>query len=418
MAEREIIPTNFVEERAKEIQFIETAIESNRKKSMMFQRLPFYLRRRLRSHEKRIKRKKHMRKKDRHGLRTHVWYAKRFEMLKVWNTSIPLRRRMKSSKFIYKSQNSRGFVFDESYKDVVVYSRPDEEVFGIDFDLKSVVQNIRHGSIVFEAIVTEKFLIIITSDLEEMESIASLEEHSRIECCLSLIQVDGLFLDEIDGARRFAKALSHKKKGQIDEAVINECDDAIFVKSLSESESGKILLKRNMVMNLWQDIINAGIVPVCVEELQRLALENDYMVYPFDYPTSRLYRDFERSHVEPIKRKYERTPKSKKMELNINLMYIYTDASVEFVSFELEKGFADRCAFIFNENEDVVGRVIRGGFCFTKGLCRGLCYILCDVEEGDEFYSRNLNSSSFSQIKVTKVFRWPYSAIFKNNGLE
>ncbi|KAG5860439.1 POPLD domain-containing protein [Encephalitozoon hellem] len=405
MAEKEIIPISFVEERAKEIQLIETAIESNRKKSMMFQRLPFYLRRRLRSHEKRIKKKKHMRKKDRHGLRTHVWYAKRFEMMKVWNTSIPLRRRMKSSKFIYKSQRTRGFVFDESYKDVIVYVRPNTEILGINFSLENVVQRIRHGNIVFEAIVSEKFLTVITPDLEEVESVISLEKHSRIECCLSLIQTDGLFLDEIDDAKRFAKILSYKKGGGIDEIILHECDGAIFVKSHSGSESGKVLLRRNMVMSFWQDVVNAGVIPVCVEELQRLALEGDYMVYPFDYATSKLYKDFEQSYMEPIKSKYERTPKSKKMEIDIGFMYIYTDVPAVFASFELEKGHADRCAFILNENDCIVGRVIRGGFCFTKGLCKGLCYVLCDVQEGDEFYSRNLNSSSFNQIKITKVFR-------------
>ncbi|ADM11948.1 uncharacterized protein Eint_080110 [Encephalitozoon intestinalis ATCC 50506] len=406
MVEREISPIDFVEERSKEIQSIEAAIETNRKKSMMFQRLPFYLRRRLRSHEKRTRKKNRMRKKDRHGLRTHVWYAKRFEMLKVWNTSIPLRRRMKSSKFIYKSQKKRGFVFDESYKDIVVYKRPDVEISGIDFSLGDVVQRIQQKNIVFEAIVSERFLIIITSDLEEIEFGMILEEYGRIECCLSLIQVDELFLDEVnDETGRLTRILSHKEKGKIDRALSDRSSMAIFVRSLSQAESGKVLLKRNMVMSFWQDIVNVGIIPICIEELQRLALENDYMVYPFDYSTTRLYKDFEQSYTEPIKSKYERTPRSKKMALNMDLMYIYTSDPVVFASFELEKGRADRCAFIFDENDTVIGRVIRGGFCFTKGLCRGLCYILCDVKEGDEFYSRNLNSLSFNQMKITKVFR-------------
>ncbi|CAD26325.1 hypothetical protein [Encephalitozoon cuniculi GB-M1] len=405
MAEREINPIDFAQERAKEIQLIEAAIETNRKKSMMFQRLPFYLRRRLRSHEKRMKKKKRPRKKDRHGLRTHVWYAKRFEMVKTWKTSVPLRRRMKSSKFIYKSQR-RGFIFDESYKDVVVYNRPNTEILGIDFSLENVVQKIKHGNIVFEAIVGKRFLIILTAGVEEAELNVGLDEHSRIECCLSLIQADSLFLDKMDDeAGGLSRVLSHKKKIGVDEAALGGYDAIVFVRSLSESESGKILLKRSMVMGFWQDVINAGIIPVCIEELQRLALENNYMVYPFDYPTCKPYRDFEQSYIEPVKRKYERTPRSKKMDLNTDLMYIYTEDRVVFAVFELEKGCAERCAFILDEDNSIVGRVIRGGFCFTRGLCRGLCYMLCNVKEDDEFYSKNLNSSSFNQIKITKVFR-------------
>lgn len=406
MVEKEIKPIDFVKERAMEIQLIEVAIESNRKKSMLFQRLPFYLRRRSRSHEKRMKKRKNIRKKDRHGLRTHTWYAKRFEMLKVWDTAIPLRRRMKSDKFIYKSQH-RGFIFDESYKKVIIYNRPKDEIFGIDFSLENVIQEIKYENVIFEVVVTKEYLTVISLDFnrikEELE--LNLVEYGRIECCLSIMKADSLFSNEInEDTIRFSKLLLSKRNIDINEILKNNSNEIIYIKSLSPFESGKIFLKRKMILDFWQKISNTGIIPVCVEELQRLALENDYMIYPFDYPNTEIYKDFEESYVKPIKDKYIRTPKSKKMNIDINSMYIHTMKEISFCIFEMEKGSTDRCAFIFDE-EKIIGRVIRSRFCFTKGLCKGICYLFQDTEEEEEFYTKNLNSNSFNQIKIVKVLK-------------
>lgn len=388
MKDDEISPLRFAKERAREIQLIEAAIESNRKKSMLFQRLPFYLRRRPKSHEKRAKRNKGLRKKDRHGLRTHTWYAKRFEMLKVWGSAVPLRRRMKSSKFIYKSQH-RGFVFDESYKTTVVYLRPATEVLGIDFSLENVVQQVWHKNAAFEAIVTKRYLVIISLG-EEIK--LDLAEHRRMDCCLSLVKIDSLI-----GSDACPKTLH----AALDADDSIGCSEVVYVKSTSETETAKVFVKREEVMDFWQSLVNAGVIPVSVEELQRLALENDYMVYPFDFAGTRAYADFEQSYVEPARAKYERTPKSKKMEMDTRDMYIHTDERIVYALFELEKGSADRCAFVLDDDK-VVGRVIRSAFCFTRGVCRGVCYLFQNAE-GDEFYTRNMNSKSFNQIKILRV---------------
>lgn len=404
MASEEIDPIGFARGRAGEIQAIEAAIRTSRKKSMLFQRLPFYLRRRTKSHEKRGKRKRCVRKKDRHGLRTHTWYAKRFEMLKVWGTAVPLRRRMKSSKFIYKSQN-RGFIFDESYKKVVVYSRPSSQVLGIDLSLVNVVQEVRHGNGILEAVVTNEHLIVISMCSDEVEQELGLTKHGVIECCLSVIKADELFSNEInESSTRFSKFLVSRKNMDTDRVLKEGSDSIIYFRSLSKVESGKVLLKRTKVLDFWQDIVNTGVVPVCVEELQRIALENDYMIYPFDYPGTKAYEDFERAYVEPLVSKYNRTPPSKKMKMDLDSMYIHTEDLVVFGVFEMERGIADRCASVF-DGDRVVGRVIRGSFCFTRGLCKGLCYLLQDASEGDEFYTRNAGSTSLNQIKIVKVFR-------------
>lgn len=405
MAEKEINPISFADERSAEIQLIETAIESNRKKSMMFQRLPFYLRRRSKSHEKRKKRRRNPRKKDRHGLRTHTWYAKRFEMLKTWNTSIPMKRRMKSSKFIYKSQH-RGFIFDESYKKIVVYARPWKEMLGIDFSLENVVQEIRLEDSMFEAVVTTDYLVIISQRIEDIEEKMdpSLVEHYRPECCLSVMKADLLFSDELsERTVKFSKFLVSKRSADVNKALRERSDEIIYFRSVSENESGKVLLSRGRVLDFWQSILNVGIIPICVEELQRLALENDYIAYPFDYPNTRAYKAFEEAYIEPIKAKYDRTPRSKKMSFDTSTLYIHTERHVVLAGFELEKGSSDRGAFVFDEDK-VVGRVVRSAFCFSKGLCKGLCYLYQAVEEGEEFYARNLNSASFNQIKITKIF--------------
>jgi len=409
MNEKEINPIGFVNERAKEIQAIEAAIDASRRKSMMFQRLPFYLRRRTRSHEKRSRRRKNVRRKDRHGLRTHTWYAKRFEMVKAWGTSIPFRRRLKSSKFIYKSQ-SRGYVFDESYKKAVVYERQSTlsfaSVLGINLEMEDVIQTIVFGNAMLEVIVSEKYVVVISAEEESLKVCTEgMAEHSRIECCLSIIKADEMFLDiAIEESSRFAKIYCNKRCLRVEDAVDGEVDRILYIRSMSEHESGKILVKRGQVMGLWQDMINAGMVPICVEELQRLAFENEYMVYPFDYPNSSLYKELERSCVDPVREKYERTPISKKMHIDTGLMYLAADGIVSFVVFELEKGHADRCALIYDESNRLIGRVVRGGFWFTRGLCGGLAYVTNDVQSGAEFYLRNIDSKHFYQIRVTKVF--------------
>ncbi|KAM0671200.1 hypothetical protein CWI42_090140 [Ordospora colligata] len=409
MNDKEINSIDFVKERTKEIQAIEAAIDANRRKSMLFQRLPFYLRRRTRSHEKRVRRRKTIRKKDRHGLRTHTWYAKRFEMVKTWGTSIPLKRRLKSSKFIYKSQN-RGYVFDESYKKVVVYEKESIMSFaselGVNLEIEDIIQMIAFRNIILEVIVSKKYFVIISAELEFLKMcIEGSLEHSRIECCLSIIKADEMFLDTItESSSRFAKIYSKQRYLSVDDAMDTEVDRVLYIRSMSEHESGKILVKRSQVMGLWQDIINTGIVPVCVEELQRLAFENEYMVYPFDYPNSSLYKEFERSYVDPMREKYERTPMSKKMHIDTNLMYLAADNIGSFVIFELEKGHIDRCAFIYDESDRLIGRVVRGGFWFTKGLCGGLACMTSEVKSGEEFYLRNINSQYFYQIRIIKVF--------------
>lgn len=112
----------FLKARSHEVEAIEKSIAVSHKQSLAWQRLPYYKRRRNRNFDRRLSKKFSHRPKDRHALRTHTYYAKRFFMLKLPAFSIPLRRRLKSMKYIYKSQ-SRGFVFDESFRGICVYRR-------------------------------------------------------------------------------------------------------------------------------------------------------------------------------------------------------------------------------------------------------------------------------------------------------
>jgi hypothetical protein len=382
MDNQEINPLFFAKDRATEIQHMESAIETSRKKSMMFQRLPFYLRRRPRSSGD-VARKKRHRKRDRHALRTHTWYAKRFAMIKVWGASLPLKRRMKSDKFIYRSQH-RGFVFDESYKKIVVYHRPGG-VAGVSMDHENVVQRLWHNESVVEVILTREFLVAISLGDVELRDVDGrlLEEHSRIGCCLSVLKADALFGERAGG--EYSKVLLELGRGSLNELL--KGDFIIPVRSLSESESGKILLGRTRAMDFWQKLVTAGIIPVGIEELQRIALENDWMLYPFDSVHTSAYGEYERALVEPLRAKYERTPRGKRTRIDVGQLYLHTGRRVKYAIFEMRKGCVERCAFIHNSSGEEVGRVIRCAFSFTRGCAKGLCCL--HEEAGGELHARS-----------------------------
>ncbi|ORD99976.1 hypothetical protein A0H76_2564 [Hepatospora eriocheir] len=123
-----MIVDEFVNSRSKEIKEIEKSIETKKKQSLIWQRLPHYKRRRNRNYDKRHTKKVKPRKKDRHVLRTHTYFAKRFFMLKLKDKlSIPLNRRVKSDKFIYKF-SLRLLVFDESFRGVFEYKRDEQTI--------------------------------------------------------------------------------------------------------------------------------------------------------------------------------------------------------------------------------------------------------------------------------------------------
>lgn len=382
MRHDEIDVQNFVNERESDIKILEKSINSSRKKTMLFQRLPFYRRRRTRSNF--CKKQRSVRQKRRHYLKTHVWYAKRFKMIKLDNVGIPIKRNQKSSKFIYKSQH-RGFIFDESFKKSYVCFLNDTNLrqFNINYNLINKVQLIQTEEGYIEAIVTEKICILLLP----MGMNCNFDVLAYFDCLISLIKINDEFIKDF--------------YMDVDGAIENKT--IFYVENINNYESGKLFLSSKDVMRIWLHFIKKGCIPICIEEMQRLALENDYMVYPFDDVHSKMFKMLEDAQNTEFINKYERTPKSKKTSINFEHLYIQTRDRVFFYIFELTKGVLNKNAFIYSTDNQLVGRVIRGNFCFTKGKSKGLCYTNDMLELKKTFKAKNYNNNNFYEIKIVKL---------------
>ncbi|EQB60908.1 hydrolase (alpha beta hydrolase superfamily) [Vairimorpha apis BRL 01] len=329
MKKEEIKIEDFLNERTEDIQKLEKAINGSKKKSLLFQRLPFYKRRRTRSNIR--KKMKRCRKRQRHILKTHVWYAKRFKMIKINNISLPLA-------------------------------------------LKTEIG-------IIEIIITNNFLI---------EFLPEFFGSSDVEACLSLIKVKNNLLEQ------FSDNIEHD--------LINGIP--CFIKSSSEFETGKILLKKCDVMDIWKMMIKNGVIPICIEELYRISIENKFMIFPFDDINSFFYKHYEDKINDTFLQKYHRTPASKKVKINEKDLYIYTLKKIYYYIFELKKGVLSKNAVIYDKTNLIIGKVIRGSFCFTSGRSRGICYLNILTEQNFEFKAKNYNSDTIYNLIILKQLKF------------
>lgn len=381
---------DFMKARGKEIEAIEASIENSKKKSMLFQRVPFYKRRRNRNYDKRMNRKFTYRKRDRHFLRTHTFYSKRFFMLKLQYCSIPVTRRIKSSKYIYKSQH-RGFIFDESFRKVYVYKKGiiynlvhntdlNDKFFtseiqnilkNLDFNKNDKIQYFNNE---FEIIVQGHSLFSIGKRL--------IEEHQNVSyCCISVMKKD----------------------------IPKECDLSDFesVKIAVSEEKGletcKILCKRSEIMNIFQKMIVNGFIPICLDEINRLALENSLMSI-YDNVKSEIFEEIEAARNEEIIGKYNRTPSSKKQKYGTSGLYLSHRLVWKYFMFKILKGRSMPGAEIYND-EKCVGHVIRSEFKYSSAYNYGLGFFTSEISFEDcGLYCKNLGQSNFYEIEIEKVF--------------
>ncbi|EJW02024.1 hypothetical protein EDEG_03521 [Edhazardia aedis USNM 41457] len=551
MGEDEIDSKSFIEARAAEIKYLEGKIKKSTKKSCLFQRQPFYKRRRLHSKTKISKNlnKRRKKKQDHPYLRTHVWFAKRFEMVRLFGTFMPFKRRQKSDKFIYKS-SKRGYIIDESYKSIrfyerlvkdksiindnayltiksvnsetveedkkiildenvhmrkvcmdssngeknminkinsrlnnelVEYSKIDADILGkiTESETNSEISNIReqeaikthelqedenktneaesapnyffleenfllnhnisavfdtskckkfdetkfqtntcttilihykNNFVLSDVILTKSYLITISLDSPLIDSF--FEAYNLEFCsdsCISLIfgteilNESGVYrgktrqTDDIDAyiAEKFKK----KEKDNETEFLSPFC----FIKSSSDMENGKILVNRKNIMNIWQFFCNNGVIPISILEHLRLGLEYKKMIFPYDFPNTCFFNDFEKSCYKHVEEKYLRTPASKKPnyeKLGVeNPFYLPESVNKNFIDvsyFEADTGSLERMAVIKNNDNELVGYVLRGAFCFSIGKCRGVC-VLFKKSTGD-LYAKNLIATKTHKI--------------------
>lgn len=405
----------FVKARSREIEAIEKSITVSHKQSLLWQRLPYYKRRRNRNYDKRTSRKFTRRTKDRHLLRTHTFYAKRFFMLKLASFSIPMRRRLKSAKYIYKSQD-RGFIFDESFRGGYVYNKEDivamrdsragrkdgpctvaaTDEYGapaggcsapkdapasketdecldilrfinkIDFDAEAAIQYIDNQ---YEVVVDRDQLIVVGRRIGD----GFVE---KVECLVSVMSKKSYSFDECKMPRVY------KNGGR---------EDIL--------ETYKILCRRSEIMMLFQTLSNAGFIPACLEEIHRLSLENDCMSI-YDNVKSGLYAEIENASNAEVIAKYGRTPASKKQKYNLARLFLQDEPVERYFIFKVAKGACRAGAEVFS-HEKPVGRVVRSAYKFSCGLCYGLGFTYGTFDE-KLLMCKNLQQDNYYQIEITK----------------
>lgn len=402
MEHKDINVIDFIEARSKEIQFIEESIKTTNKKTMLFQRLPFYKRRRNRNYDQRKSKKFSYRKKDRHFLRTHTYYSKRFFMLNLGKVSIPITRRIKSSKYIYKSQE-RGFVFDESFRGGTVYDK--DYVLGLDAAvdgysggafIKSHPLGARHIS------VRDLLSQVDLSRYNEVQSINN--EYEAVVTKSSIILVGSVLCAE---GRPLECVFSVMKHDCIDQVLDLK---SVYKNSSGGLESYKIICKRSEAMDIYQRLVSCNVIPICLSEIHRLSLENDVLSV-YDNVSSSLYQDIEAGVNSEIVSKYERTPKSKKQSYDLDKLYLSKEKPVIYFIFRVAKGSVSNCGEIFDDDE-CIGRVVRSAYKFGEGRCFGLGFLKEAVASkakhllspGRVFFCRNLGQSNYYEISVTKIF--------------
>lgn len=471
----------FANERMEAIKEIEREIKKTKKNKMLFQCMPFHKRRRTASFDERrlpkalrrgsrfVKRRKRARKwagTEEH-LRTHVWFAKRFSMVKVWGTRLPNRRAHKSDKFIHCSLKTRGLLYDESYKKKFVIRGSmeaavlPEALRGVDASLHGETQNI---FFVEAGLVREKGEVCVFRDF------ALLFVHGGDGHILSLlrermevIEIERrLALFRLMGRQKvYAKTgvVEEKKRGVSSEPVVREvmslealsrvlevlgekekeneakkCEEHAFIylSGKGGDMEGRILCPVDSCMYLLEKLVVKGVVPCSITELFRAALEREGAVYPFDFLSTGLSREYRTAIASELGEKYERTPVGKRCLFYGSVLphsVLYTEKrgvalggdeeehqdGLFIAKFVAEKGAFDANSHIVIQKNDCdsfdalgteasVGHVIRSGFSFTKGVTAGICALeKIALPQGSAFFIRSLRSTKFRRASITRL---------------
>ena len=153
----------------------------------------------------------------------------------------------------------------------------------------------------------------------------------------------------------------------------------------NEHKGGVIFLSKERAMTTWLWLIKQSIIPVSIRELERIALEENTLIYPCDCVQSLYFKEYEKAMNKGIIEKYERTPRGKRIEINTEDLFIHEVNNLQYFYFDLPRGSANKNAFI-TQNGQLVGRVVRGGFSFKRGKCRGLGYFFKKIEQDEKIY--------------------------------
>lgn len=337
---------DFLNARKKEINTIEKSIEQKKRTSQLFQTVPHYARRRNHSYSER-KHKVKYRTKNRFIVRSHVYFAKRFKMLKLQLTnnlnikrsdvSIPWKRNVKSKSFLNKGF-ANGYFIDESFKQI-------EEI-----------DNNAPNSLDVNEFHTEKDVDFLRNKQTHMKIEYKRETFVQKYAIFKMFLANEKIKKKLKELVRKNNGITYKNKDT------NQLDTFICI----------VDVKRHMetIVALEKMFIRA----ITIKELGTLAVEKDALTM-YDLVDGALFKDIENLLADELIEKYNKTPPGKRNEIHdLNDVRIFTHEPVKYFTFKIPKGRADRGAYVL-QNENIVGRVIRSEYKTKEGFNYGLCYL-------------------------------------------
>lgn len=414
----DINATSFIDARSHEIHILEKSIQETRKKTLLFQRLPFHKRRRTRS--KHLNKRRFSRRINHKQREKFIYYHKRFKMINFLNYNVPLQRREKSDSFIYKSEH-RGYVFVEIYKTAFLYRENgfNDVTCRLSKEIKDSVSNvlivIEYENEEYEIYKYDSFVIIIAIKqprvlnygiVEDLGiSISVMKGKIDFKCNVKEILIDlwnkkeNEEKDKIGLNNNLTKTSNNIYEENeipsinVREGVLYNKNDTvvdfgniIVLQKTDSIEKCKIIVNKNKVRELHDLFIKNSIIPICIFELFRIGLENNTLIYPFDYPNSPHYQQFERAAYLEEYTKWTRTPVGKRVNYEKHNVLepwfipldFYKNQKLYISYFDVSKGSLKRMALIY-KNEIFVGYVLRASYCYRIGKCRGVCVLLYKI---------------------------------------
>lgn len=347
----------FVNAREKEINAMEKSIKTTNRVSLPFQMVPHYARRRNHSFMKRVHAFKR-RTRQRFMLKTHIYFAKRFSMMKLQEKprlSIPWIRNVKSKGLITKAHKI-GYFVEESFKKITQTTNYD--MFG---------SQIRPGCFV----TTPDADFVNNEGVIYKISMHEIAEEKQDFSVFKLIQTD---------KTEFAKIMT----------VINKHKGICFKNSKKSDLFNTYLLlcKPENTMEMLLDLQKIFLRLITVHEISTVATET-MTLSQYDYVHTGIFKRLDETICREIAEKYNRTPVGKRTAYDLNKLPLYTEKPVHYIKFKIPRGRAERSAKITNGTE-VVGKVIRSEYKRSSGINCGIGFL---YEESDgPLFVRTLGS--------------------------
>ncbi|OQS55573.1 hypothetical protein EHP00_649 [Ecytonucleospora hepatopenaei] len=376
---------DFLNARTKEINDIEKSMNHEKRVSQKFQELPHYARRRNHSYAPRpVKFKR--RTKNRFLIRSHVYFAKRFKMLKLSlendldlkrsDISIPWERNIKSKSFLTKAY-ANGYFLDESFLsfqgfDLTEFGK--EEKYVKNFEINEYftlngVDYLKNKQGYFKNVFSNKCFI---------------QKHAIFK--FFCLKED--ILKDLKKIVRENNGILYKNK--------DKCALDNFLCILDVRNHIKTLLRFEKLF----------IRAVSIKELNILAIEQNKMT-SYDLIHTEFFKKIDEKLYEDFVLKYNAKPLGKKnliSDLNI-FKLSNTETQLVYAIFKLKKGSVKRSALVFYENE-VVGRVIRQGYRFSSGCNYGLCCIFQNKFDR-HFFQKEIKDCIFMCMDIDQKNKHP-----------